>query len=105
MLDHVYGGMTRPPTVFGVPQGIFAGLLISTILLALSPLIFKMPFILSLGGIAIGGLGYFTARLLCEHDHNFFRYLQVRLLLALKAPGRKVARGMRTYAKAPIRKR
>lgn len=105
MLDHVYGGMTRPPTVLGVPQGIFAGLLILSILSMLTPLIFKLPFILSIGGLAFGVLAYITARLLCEHDHNFFRYLQVRLLLSLKAPGRKVARGMRTYAKAPIRKR
>lgn len=105
MLDHVYGGMTRPPTVFGVPQGIFAGLLIVTIFSMLIPLMFRMPFILSLGGIAFGVMAYITARLLCEHDQYIFRYLQVRLLLALKAPGRKVGRGMRTYAKAPTRKR
>ena len=105
MTDHVYGGMTRPPTVLGVPQGFFAGLLIFTIMSILLPLILKMSFILSIGGVAFGVLAYITARLLCEHDHYFFRYLQVRSLLAIKAPGRKVGRGMRTYAKAPIRKR
>lgn len=105
MTDHVFGGMTRPPTVLGVPQGVFGGLLIFTILSMLAPLIFKLPFVLSLGGLALGALAYMTARILCESDHNFFRYLQVRVLLMIKAPGRKVGRGLRTYSKTPTRKR
>lgn len=105
MSDHVYGGMTRPPTVAGVPQIVFAGLLIVSILAMVIPVLFRQPYILSLGGLAFGVLGYITVRFLCERDHNLFSYLYVRMLFNLKAPGRKLPGGMRTHAKSPTRKR
>lgn len=105
MTDHVFGGMTRPPTVAGVPQGIFAGLLIFTIMAMLVPLALGFSFVLSIGGAALGVLLYSTARILCESDHYTFRYLQIRVLLMIKAPGRKLNRGLTTYAPAPLRKR
>jgi len=105
MTDHVFGGMTRPPTVGGVPQIVLAGLLILGIPVILLPLAFGLPFVLSIGGAILVVLLYLTARILCESDHHTFRYLELRMRLMATAPGRKLPGGLVTYSPAPLRKR
>lgn len=105
MTDHVFGGMTRPATVGGVPQVVFAALLISTVFSILIPVAFKWSFIWSVGGIGFGVLGYMTSRIVCERDPNTFQYLKVKALFWSAAGGRRIGKGMVTYSRFPIRKR
>lgn len=105
MTDHVFGGMTRPATVGGVPQIIFGVVLIATILSIIIPVMFKASFFYSIGGVGFGILTYMTARILCEKDPNTFEYLKVWFYFRLAAGGRKVGRGMVTFSKFPLRKR
>ena len=105
MTDFVFGGMTRPPTVGGVPQAVVAGLIILALGAILAPIAMGFSLLISAGGVGMVVLLYLTARLLCETDHYTFRYLEIRLRVALAAPGRKLARGILTFAPAPLRKR
>lgn len=105
MTDRVFGGMTRPATVGGVPQGVFGVLLIATILMVLTPVLLRFSFIWSIAGILFGVLGFMTCRIICERDPNTFEYVKVNFRFWLKARGRKVGKGLVTFSKAPIRKR
>ncbi|MDA5338880.1 VirB3 family type IV secretion system protein [Stenotrophomonas maltophilia] len=105
MTDHVFGGMTRPATVAGVPQLVFGVLLIVAILAIILPVLFRLSFIWSIGGAVFGVLGFMSARIVCADDPNAFEYLKVAFNFWRKAQGRIVARGIETFSASPLRKR
>ncbi|MGV6941976.1 VirB3 family type IV secretion system protein [Stenotrophomonas maltophilia] len=105
MTDHVFGGMTRPPTVAGVPQMVFGVLLIIAILAIITPVLFRLSFIWSIGGGLFGAITFMSVRIICADDPNTFEYLKVSFNFWRKAQGRTVARGVETFSASPLRKR
>ncbi|WNH54855.1 VirB3 family type IV secretion system protein [Stenotrophomonas oahuensis] len=105
MTDYVFGGMTRPATVAGVPQMVFGVLLIVAILSIIGPVLFGFSFIWSIGGALFGVIGFMSARIICERDPNTFEYLKVGFHFWLRTKGRSVGRGVETFSASPLRNR
>jgi type IV secretory pathway VirB3-like protein len=105
MTDYVFGGMTRPATVAGVPQVVFGVLLIIAILSIIGPVLFRFSFIWSIGGGLFGVIGFMSARIVCERDPNTFEYLKVGFRFWIKTRGRAKGRGDETFSPAPLRNR
>ncbi|WP_080998622.1 VirB3 family type IV secretion system protein [Xanthomonas arboricola] len=104
--DPVFRGMTRPVTVAGMPQLVFAGLLILLVLSVTAVFMLKWHWIVAALFAAIGIVLLMAARIACERDPLVFRYMVLNLRTSaphLLTRGRW--RGMTSVPPTPLRKR
>lgn len=94
--DPLFAGLTRPPTLFGIPSDAFGYLLMTQTMLFMATRNFLL--------LLLFPVLYAIARLLCARDPRAFRYL----VLALQTKGRGMNRriwGASSYSPMRFRKR
>lgn len=94
--DPLFAGLTRPPTLFGIPSDAFGILLMVQVMAFMA----TRNFLVLLAFPVL----YAIARLLCAKDPRMFRYL----LLAIRTKGRGANRALwrgSSYSPLTYRKR
>ena len=102
--DRLFGGLTRPATVFGLPVEALLGIVGTTAIAFLLISIFGGNLLTRLLALGVGAVGYGVARLVCVKDPRAFRY--VGLMLQTKGGHRTRGYwGSGSYAPVAHRKR
>lgn len=94
--DPLFAGLTRPPTLFGIPSDAFGIMLMVQVLVFIA----LQNFLVLLGFPVL----YAVARMMCVKDPRMFRYL----LLAARTKGRGMNRALwqgSSYSPLRYRKR
>lgn len=102
--DPLFGGLTRPATLLGLPIEILVGISGTSTIAFLMCFMFDAAVFWRLFCLGLGGVGYAVARLVCARDPRAFRYLF--LSLDTKALHRSRQQwGCGSYSPMPFRKR
>ena len=97
--DRLFGGLTRPATVFGLPVEALLAIVGTTAIAYLLISIFGGSLLARLLALGVGGVGYGVARLVCIKDPRAFRYVG----LMLQTKGAHRTRGYwRSGSYAPV---
>lgn len=102
--DPLFGGLTRPATLLGLPIETLIVIAGSSVVTFLLFFMFDASLFWRLFALGIGVVGYAIARLICFKDPRAFRYLG----LALDTKGMHRTRqrwGCGSYSPSPCRKR
>jgi type IV secretion system protein VirB3 len=100
--DPLFGGLTRPATVLGLPIEALIGIVGSSAVGFLVANMFRADVTWKVGALGMGVVFYGLARLLCARDPRAFRYLSLQL--TTKAVHRQRAY-WRSGSYAPLRAR
>lgn len=77
--DSLFGGLTRPATILGLPIEALLLIVGGTAVVYLVISMFQVALIWRLLALGVGGVLYGIARLLCMKDPRAFRYLALML--------------------------
>lgn len=77
--DPLFGGLTRPATIMGLPIEAAVAIGGGSTILFLLGFIFDVDFFWKLFALGIGVVLYAIARLICAKDPRAFRYLKLAL--------------------------
>ncbi|MBS0174300.1 MAG: VirB3 family type IV secretion system protein [Nitrospira sp.] len=102
--DPLFGGLTRPATLMGLPIEILVIISGTSVIAFLICFMFDADVFWKLFCLGLGGVAYAIARLICVRDPRAFRYLA--LALDTKALHRSRPKwGCGSYSPMPFRKR
>jgi type IV secretory pathway VirB3-like protein len=102
--DPLFGGLTRPASLFGLPIDVLTFVLAGSTMSFLMANLFRADVSIKIGALGMGVVFYGIARLVCARDPRAFRYIG----LQLSTKGRHVTRGYwhsGSYSPLPARKR
>lgn len=77
--DSLFGGLTRPATILGLPIEALLLIVGGTAVVYLVSSMFQVGLIWRVSALAVGGVLYGVARLICIKDPRSFRYLGLML--------------------------
>ena len=78
--DRLFGGMTRPATLFGLPIEVLAALATGSMLAFLLASVLSASVAWKIAALGGGGVLYGIARLICVRDPRAFRYIALQLM-------------------------
>ena len=78
--DRLFGGMTRPATLFGLPIEVLAALATGSMLAFLLASVLGASIAWKIAALGGGGVLYGIARLVCVRDPRAFRYIALQLM-------------------------
>ncbi|BDU18562.1 VirB3 family type IV secretion system protein [Dyella sp. GSA-30] len=102
--DPLFGGLTRPPSMLGLPVEVLIFVLAGSTIAFLVAGILHADVSWKIGALGMGGVLYGLARLVCARDPRALRYVA----LQLNTKGRHMARAYwhsGSYSPLPSRKR
>lgn len=102
--DPLFGGLTRPAMILGLPIEAAAGIGAGTMVVFLITKIANLDIMWTIMSLGLGGVLYALARMVCARDPRAFRYL----MLQLRTKGAHRTRGYwksGSYSPLPARKR
>lgn len=102
--DPLFGGLTRPATVLGLPLEALLGIVGASTIGFLAANMLKADVTWKVGALGMGIVFYGLARLLCARDPRAFRYLSLQLTTKALHRQRAYWRAG-SYAPAPVRTR
>ena len=102
--DPLFGGLTRPAMLLGLPIEALLVILCITVVAFLITKIANLDIGFSIGALGLGAVFYALARLMCARDPRAFRYLMLQI--RTKGPHRtRWFWKSGSYAPLPNRKR